>query len=127
MSRLIVMPAHAIFGVWLQFTFYLVQRLKSNAVTDLTPGIWNQHPSEDPKQSATKKLKTNSLHLFDIRDTWTTNKCNQDEVVISFSHQVSLVLKRCREFVLSFFVTDCFGSLQMDVNSIFQESNLSQR
>ncbi|KAG8289030.1 hypothetical protein J6590_007786 [Homalodisca vitripennis] len=33
--------------VQLQFTFYLLKRLKSNAETDLTPGIWNPHPSEE--------------------------------------------------------------------------------
>ncbi|KAG8246075.1 hypothetical protein J6590_093059 [Homalodisca vitripennis] len=47
-------------GVQLQFTFHLVQRLKSNTVTDLTPGIWNQHPSEEAQNKSSK------LHRFDI-------------------------------------------------------------
>ncbi|KAG8260129.1 hypothetical protein J6590_104009 [Homalodisca vitripennis] len=42
----------------------LVQRLKSNAVTDLTPRICNQHPSEEIQNSQRKKLKTNSLHAL---------------------------------------------------------------
>ncbi|KAG8336608.1 hypothetical protein J6590_042129 [Homalodisca vitripennis] len=53
------------FTMCLQFTFHLMQRLKSNAVTDVGSGIWNLHPSEEIQKSRI----TNSLHRFDIRET----------------------------------------------------------
>ncbi|KAG8320780.1 hypothetical protein J6590_061370 [Homalodisca vitripennis] len=45
----------------MNFVVLSLQRLKSNVVTDLTPGIWNQNPSEQIlKMLATKKVKTDS-------------------------------------------------------------------
>ncbi|KAG8252102.1 hypothetical protein J6590_066842 [Homalodisca vitripennis] len=50
----------------LQFTFLLVQRLESDAVTDLTPGIWSH---VHLKRSKKVGDEMNSLHGFDVRDT----------------------------------------------------------
>ncbi|KAG8286704.1 hypothetical protein J6590_053655 [Homalodisca vitripennis] len=52
--------------VQLQFTFHLVQRLKSNAVTDLTSGIWNPHPSEEIKNSLRRKSSLSGCHSSSI-------------------------------------------------------------
>ncbi|KAG8282572.1 hypothetical protein J6590_033277 [Homalodisca vitripennis] len=51
----------------------------TEAVTDLTPGIWS-HSSEEIKKPATKKLNINYLHRFDIRDTQTTRYSSRDPI-----------------------------------------------
>ncbi|KAG8274018.1 hypothetical protein J6590_008144 [Homalodisca vitripennis] len=75
----------------LQFTFHLVQRLKTITLRDLTPGILNRHPS-----------------FYCVPDMTMRTPLHIDYV--------------CLEFVLSYFVADCFGSFHMDVDSRFQES-----
>ncbi|KAG8248351.1 hypothetical protein J6590_042972 [Homalodisca vitripennis] len=46
----------------------LVQRLETDAITDLTHGVRSQSPREELLKSATKKFITKHLHRFDIRD-----------------------------------------------------------
>ncbi|KAG8265856.1 hypothetical protein J6590_084601, partial [Homalodisca vitripennis] len=60
-------PIQAAAKLDLHFTFLSVKRLEFEAVTDLTPGIWRHVPLKRSKNE--EKLKINSLHHFDIRDT----------------------------------------------------------
>ncbi|KAG8250022.1 hypothetical protein J6590_005416 [Homalodisca vitripennis] len=73
------------FGTWmvvaeLDFTFYLVQRLKFNTVTDLTPGIWSPRPSEKIEILV---VKTFSLHRYERADKCVQPWLGRVEVVES--------------------------------------------
>ncbi|KAG8323325.1 hypothetical protein J6590_006333 [Homalodisca vitripennis] len=72
-------------------TASLKHSLESYAVRDMKFRIKSLFVWRDSKKSAMKNFKMNSLRRFDV----------------------SLMSKRCREYVLSFFVADCFGSLQI--------------
>ncbi|KAG8268081.1 hypothetical protein J6590_036647, partial [Homalodisca vitripennis] len=60
------------------------------------------------------RLLCNRLHLD--YSGWMLGKSNKPPFTVGVS---TLVLKLCREFVLNFFVTDSFGSLQTEVDSRF--------
>ncbi|XP_046659713.1 uncharacterized protein LOC124353762 [Homalodisca vitripennis] len=55
--------------VQLQFTFHLVQRPNSNAVTDLTPEIWNQHPSEEIQNHRRRRSSNRTLYIVSTSET----------------------------------------------------------
>ncbi|KAG8274026.1 hypothetical protein J6590_008153 [Homalodisca vitripennis] len=56
----------------MRFTFLLLHRVEIYVITDLTPGIRSHAPLKRLKRFGYEKLKINSLHRFDIRDTKTT-------------------------------------------------------
>ncbi|KAG8305936.1 hypothetical protein J6590_058900 [Homalodisca vitripennis] len=88
-------------------------RLVSDAVSDLLFGIWTSCSSEEIQRKwLTKKLKTKTFTSFRHQ--------------VSLSHQVSLMLKRCKCFDLSFFVVDFLWISADKHDSRFQESSLRQ-
>ncbi|KAG8290031.1 hypothetical protein J6590_078918 [Homalodisca vitripennis] len=97
----------------MDFTFLLVQRLESDDVADLTPGIRSHVRLKNPKKLETNKLKISSLSRFDIRDTKI------------MKYRLPLMWKR-KCFVLSF-VVDFLWISSDKHDSRFQELSLTRR
>ncbi|KAG8337923.1 hypothetical protein J6590_012473 [Homalodisca vitripennis] len=78
------------------------------AVTEQPPGIWIQSPSEQIQNSRRRRSSKRTVYIVsDIRDTWTTNKCNPDEVMFSLSH-LNYALDEAVSYVLALLFSSHF-------------------